>query len=68
MRSDIAAGMYVGDDIAPPEFLNDLIFAAQTIAKVRHVLGEDLNTPIDRVKDDPWVAPIFREKLLSSLL
>ncbi|MFW6856695.1 VPA1262 family N-terminal domain-containing protein [Burkholderia gladioli] len=68
MRSDIAAGIYVAHDIALPGFLNDLIFAAKTIAKVRYVLGEDLNVPIDRIKDDPWVASIFREELLSSLL
>ncbi|CAB3806541.1 VPA1262 family N-terminal domain-containing protein [Pararobbsia alpina] len=68
MRSDMAAGMYVARDIVPSELLDGPMFAAQTIAKVRHVLGEDLNSPIDRVKDDPWIAPNFREMLLSSLL
>ena len=68
MRSDIAVGMYEARDIALTEFLDDLIFAAQKIAKVRQALGENLNASIDRVKEDRWVAPIFREKLLSSLL
>ena len=64
MRSDIAAEMYVDRHAVPSGLLEDLAFAARTIAKVRDVLGDDLNTSIDLVRDDPWVAPFFREKLL----
>src|SRR3546814_19615477 len=42
MRSDIAAEMYVAHDIAPTEHLDGLMFAAQTNAKARHVLGDEI--------------------------
>jgi hypothetical protein len=67
MRSDAAANVYVGLDTVPPEWLDDLVFAAQSIAKARFVLGEVLDVPIGLVKDDPWVASIFKANLESFL-
>ncbi|NDU90164.1 MAG: hypothetical protein G3I08_09875 [Ferrovum sp.] len=68
MRSDVAASEYVARDRVPPEWLDDLVFAAQQIAKARRILGEALDVPIGRVTDDPWVAPIFKDAIIASLV
>jgi hypothetical protein len=63
MRSDVAASVYVGRDPVPPEWLNDVNFAAKQIANARRVLGEELEAPIDRVNRDLWVAQIFKRSI-----
>jgi len=68
MRSDVAAGVYVGRDPVPPEWLDDLTFAAQQIAGARRILGEGLDVPIGRVNDDPWVAPAFKRTIAELLI
>jgi hypothetical protein len=65
MRSDAAANVYVGLDTVPAEWLDDLVLAAESIAQARGALGEALDVPIGLVKDDPWVASIFKAKLES---
>jgi hypothetical protein len=66
MRSDVAATAYVAPDTVPPGWLDDLVFAAQQIAKARRRLGEALDAPIGRVKDDPWVPPVFKSAIAVS--
>jgi hypothetical protein len=63
MRSDVAASVYVVRDPVPPAWLDDLNFAANRIANARRVLGEALDAPIDRVNNDPWVAPLFKRAI-----
>jgi len=65
MRSDVAAGVYVSQDPVPPEYIEDLRFAALQVAVARLVLGEALEAPIRRVNDDPWVAPVFKSTITS---
>jgi hypothetical protein len=67
MRSDVAAGVYVARDPVPPEWLDDLTFAAHQVADARRVLGEALEIPIRRVNDDPWVAPAFKRTIATSI-
>jgi len=67
MRSDVASSVYVSGDTVLPEWFDDLLFAAQQIAMARRVLGEALDVPIGRVKDDPWVIPIFKDTIATSL-
>jgi len=67
MRSDVAASVYVALDTVPSGWLDDLVFAAQTVGKARRTLGGALDDPIARVKKDPWVEPIFKDRLESSL-
>ena len=63
MRSDVAAHAYVAPDPVPSEWLDDLVFAAQAVTKARLALGDVLDGPVGRVKDDPWVAPMFKDRL-----
>lgn len=62
MRSDIAC-MHLAQNSVPPEWLDDLTFAARQIADARRVLGEALDAPIGRLNDDPWVVPIFKRAI-----
>lgn len=67
MRSDVAASMYVTRDRVFPDWLDDLSSAAQQLAKARGALGDMLDTAIARVKNDPWVAPIFKDAITAAL-
>lgn len=67
MRSDVAARAYGDQNTVPPEWLDDLIFVVQQIAKARRVLGAVLDAPIGRVKGDPWVTPVFKHTITKFL-
>ena len=67
MRSDVAASVYVNGDDVPCGWRDDFEFGIQTVARARRELGDALDVPIGRIMNDPWVAPIFKEKLKASL-
>ncbi|MGV8889943.1 MAG: VPA1262 family N-terminal domain-containing protein [Pseudomonas sp.] len=67
MRSHVAASMYVTRDRVFPDWLDNLTFAAQQLAKARRALGDTLDKSIARVKNDPWVAPIFKDAITAAL-
>jgi hypothetical protein len=66
MRTDLAASVYVARDTVPPGWLDDLVFAAQQVANASRRLGDVLDVSIGRVKDDPWVAPVFKAAIKAS--
>jgi hypothetical protein len=66
MRSDDAASAYGARDNVPQEWKDDLIFASEQVTKARQALGQELDMPIGLVKDDPWVAKMFKEQLGSN--
>lgn len=67
MRSDVAAAVYVASDSVRPQRLDDVTFAAQQIGGARRILGEALDVPICRVNNDPWVTPVFKRAIETSI-
>jgi hypothetical protein len=68
MRSDTAASMFATHKTVFPEWLEDLTSVSQQLARARLVLGEPLDAPIAQVKNDLWVASIFKESIAAALI
>lgn len=67
MRADIANSIFRAHGTETSSQLDNLVLAANVAAQARLKLGEPLDAPIDRLKDDPCVVPIFKEKLAAFL-
>ena len=68
MRSDTAASMFATRKTIFPEWLEDLTSVSQQLARARLALGEPLDAPIAQVKNDLWVASIFKETIAAALI
>lgn len=67
MRSDTAASMFVSHEIIFPEWVEDLTAVSKKLARARLALGELLDAAITQVKNDLWVASIFKESITDAL-
>lgn len=68
MRSDTAASMFAAHKAVFPDWLEDLTSVSYQLARARFVLGEPLNAPITQIKNDIWVASIFKESISAALI
>ncbi|WP_460130251.1 VPA1262 family N-terminal domain-containing protein [Pseudomonas sp. S3_A09] len=67
MRSSVVSVKYSEGGILIPEWSQDLFMIAQRLSDVSRELGSVLDPAFARIDDDPWVSPLFKSVLASSL-